>query len=220
MITDKPFRIAFIFSLGLHSMLLLPFSGLVKPPIIKETRIEVTYVEIQQDKIVKARPLPEVIKEVSLKKDEGPSLKSKEPAAQESKIEEPKAEVAKKKQIVKKESTSTQLVEVIDLNSIYLHKGTSETIGYLRTIRDGINSYVNKKYEASMGEGAILLHFVLNSDGSVYSATIIRENAVNNRRLRNLCLDSVYFSSPYKPFPKALNLEHATFNISISFKKR
>ena len=131
------------------------------------------------------------------------------------------------KETKKKDPTQKKLLKEIvlakrsiDLNSISLSNGTSESLNYLRAIRNRINSYVHRNYRTHMGKGEILLHFVLNSDGSVRSASIVKDDTDNNKRLKDLCLNSIYLSSPFKSFPNDLDLPQATFNISISFKSR
>jgi len=71
-----------------------------------------------------------------------------------------------------------------------------------------------------MGDGEALLHFILTSDGSVQSVNIIDDGLTGNDRLRKLCINSILESSPFRSFPKSLDLPTATFKITISFKRR
>lgn len=217
MITKRPFRTAFLLSIGVHSLLFAPVGVLLKGPVKSEIQpIEITYILEKRERPVMAdKPVPPNKRQVSLK-DGGRTSKERETikkAVPPKEADTPKAEAVNKKAAL----THT---ETFNLNSLPKAKEHSKSLNYLRSIRNGIKRYVHKKYEAAMGEGDLMLHFVLNADGSVRSVSIIKDNLSKNERLRNLCLDSVYFSSPFAPFPKELNLPHAAFNIGISFKKR
>ena len=51
MLREKPFKIAFLVSLGFHSILLGPLTSVFNRPIeLKDTHIEVTYVDIAKKK--------------------------------------------------------------------------------------------------------------------------------------------------------------------------
>jgi len=219
MLKDRPFRVAFLFSIGLHSVLLSPLSSFLNHPAkIQNTNIEVTYIAIEEEKALATKPAPITEEKVSLK-EEGPTPKE---VARPKKVEakDPKETTKKrpdKDRVLTKEAFINK--EVIDLNSIYMGDGQSDSLNYLRSIRKKINLYVHRNYDPPMGEGEAFLHFVLNPNGSVHSAAIISDNFERNERLRNLCLDSIYRSSPFKPFPKKLGLPRAAFKISISFKK-
>ena len=117
-------------------------------------------------------------------------------------------------------SNSYTAKTAIDLNAVSLYSGHSNTLNYLRAVRNRINLFVHRNYSPFMGEGEAVLHFVLTRDGFVKSAGIIKNNLAGNKRLRELCLDSIHLSSPFKKFPPGLDLPHAAFNISISFKRK
>jgi outer membrane biosynthesis protein TonB len=222
---DRPLKVALLFSIGIHAIVLSPISSFVNRAQEKrETNIEVTYVALKE-KIEEAKPLPEEAPEVSLKKELPAPSKTKDATR---KKEQKKKKIISKKteEILKKDEGQKQEDKKIflahtalDLNALSTHKGTSESINYLKAIRDKISMYVHRRYNAAMGDGEALLHFVLSVSGTVRSATILRDNLGDNKRLRNLCLDSVYHSSPFKPFPKDIDLKHAAFKINISFKR-
>ncbi|NQT07251.1 MAG: hypothetical protein HQ575_06905 [Candidatus Omnitrophica bacterium] len=216
---DKPARMALLFSIGFHSILFSPLLNFSTHPINNNTTIEVTY-------IYKKEEIPSDTKPIPLKAEKTSLQKEKMAIKIEGKSSEKKGKAIEKiieKAVTKNNNELREILlseKALDLNSLTEQDGTSDALNYLRSIRNEINAYIHRKYSLFMGEGEAVLHFALNQDGTVRSASIIKDYLGNNVKLRNLCMDSVYFSSPYKPFPKALNLEHAAFNISISFKKR
>ncbi len=222
MISNNPLKMAFLVSVGAHSLLLSPILATFNHPLkIDNTKIEVTYIKTKEDELIKRRPLPVDAKSVSLKKED-PVLNKKPPSKKEIlKKEDQKKDIKKDVKIQKEIGEVAKIREkVIDLNTVSFRKGNSDSLNYLRAVRNRIDSYVHGHYDASLGEDEIILHFVLNSDGSVRSAYIKEGVGLGNKALENLCLDSIYHSSPFKPFPKGLDLPHAAFNISVSFRRR
>ncbi|MEE8359475.1 MAG: hypothetical protein V3S04_00950, partial [Candidatus Omnitrophota bacterium] len=162
------------------------------------------------------------ILEVSLKKELPAPAKSKDEIKKE---EIPTQEKVRKETKEQKEATKKEIKKIfsenkaLDLNAISHLKGASDSLNYLKDVRDKISRYVHRKYSAGMGKGDLLLHFVLNYNGSVRSANIIEDTTGDSRALKDLCLDSIYNSSPFRRFPSELDLNHAAFKIHISFKR-
>ncbi len=218
MIIDKPLRAAFLLSIGLHSLLFSPaLQFLNRPPKVQDVHIEVTYICTKEEVPIKPT-IPQPLKDIktSIEKKMKPSLRKKVGPKETMKQKKQKKEIATKRDI----DRDFLKEKVIDLNSVPAGEGRSDAVNYLRTVRNKINACVHRKYNASMGEGEALLHFVLNSEGLVQSVSIVRDNMGNNKSLRNLCLDSIHFSSPFSPFPADLDLSQAAFNLRISFKRR
>lgn len=228
MIIDRPFRIAMLFSIGLHSVLFSPLLGFISHPIKSyNTNIEVTYINIKEKELA-TKPIPIEEAKVSLQKERKSLSKDKE-VPKHIKPKEPKEKkISKKREPLRKPKSSQKKIikmadaydRAIDLSSISFSNGWSDSLNYLHTIRNKINLYVHRNYDVSMGEGEAVIHFVLKPDGTVQSASIIRDSLGTNNRLRKLCLDSIYRSSPFKSFPKDLDLPQAAFNICISFNKK
>lgn len=228
MLSVKPFRMALVLSIGVHAALFSPLSGLVNRPLkAPDTNIEITYVEIAEEAIVDIKPMPLLVEKVTLKK-ELPAPKKVEKKAEAEKTKSkllPEKKIAKKvpdkNKVFRKEENKSAFSPdtVLDLNSLSSHAGTSDSLDYLKTIRDKISAYVHKKYRSFIGEGEVLLHFTLNNDGSVYTVTVLSDNLGKNRGLKKLCVNSVYNSSPFKPFPEEISLNRAAFRINISFRR-
>lgn len=234
---NSPLKISFLVSLGVHSLLFSPLLEFMNQPLkIDEKKIEVTYINIKKEEVLDTKPIPIEEKEVTLRKDKKIEIKKEEvppdiPPQEKEQKEEPaqKPAAAKEEPKAPKKKTIKPVVKArpkddyahaktIDLNSISLYDGSSSSLNFLRSIRNKINRYVHKHYDISMGDGEALLHFVLNSDGTVEFASIIKDNLENKKRLRYMCLDSIYHSSPFNSFPDDLDLDQAAFNITISFK--
>ncbi len=210
---NKRLQMAFLFSLGIHSLFLSPllsrFVQMDKPHL---KNIEVTYINIKEVEKPLSRPAPILKDRLSLK--EGVIKKTaplpKKPAPpQEKEIPEP----------LKIEKPKEELRKPINLNTISKSSPSSHTTNYLRAVRDDIDQYIHDNYSASMGTGEAEIYFVLNRDGSFHSVTIIKADFQGNDRLKGLCLDSIKNCAPFKPFPEDLDIPQAAFNISISFKE-
>jgi len=231
---SKNLQIAIVLSFGLHLVLLSPVPGIGKSQRDAAPKsVEVTYVTAveekpTQKKAVAAQPPPAQAAKVTLK-DETPTAKPKETPAQKDKdTKQEMPSIAKTDQkrrsdevLPSKKNEAAFLPEAtIDLTAITPHAGDSESLNFLTSVRDKISIYVHRNYSPSMGEGEALLHFILNSDGSVQSVDIIDDGSRSNDGLKRLCIESIRLSSPFKAFPKALDLPTATFKITISFKRR
>ncbi len=225
--SDNHIRIALLFSIGIHAILLSPMPGFLQSPhSVEQTNIEVTYIEVEKEKLLDVKPVIREAEKLSLKKDiaapapptDTPKdIAGKKGAVFAKKIKDIAKENKRFKAVVSEKGITADTV--LDLNSISTQAGSSESLNYLRSIRDKISLYVHKNYDTSLGEGEVQIHFILNSSGRVKSVAILRDNLGNKNRLKNLCLDSIYHSSPFKPFPGDLDLAQAAFNISISFKR-
>lgn len=200
---DRPFKIALFVSLGMHSILLIPLFGIFNTQPKIDTVIEVTYLTFEEKKVI-SEPI-QTLPDKRLTLEDVKSL----PQAKKSK---PRAEP----EPAKKEAEPPNIMEY----AAPLQKGSSDALNYIRAVRSGINNFVRENYSASMGEGDAVMHFVLNNDGSVDSVEMLENNLGANKRLKGLCIDSILLSSPFKPFPESLDLPQASFNISISFKRR
>ena len=217
MMTDKPLKIAFLLSAGIHSLLFSPLvSFLNEPVVIDNTKIEVNYVDIKDDLVSATKPILMEDKKLTLEKERMLPSKKEPP----SKVEKPQGENRKEPAEKSKEAAQERIIKQIrkdaDFNPSYIHDGFSESLNYLNDVRNKINIYIHAHYVNSMGEGEALVHFVVNRNGAVQSASIVKDNFKDNEDLRSLCLDGIHLSSPFKPFPKGLDLPEASFNITIS----
>ncbi|MFH1753026.1 MAG: hypothetical protein ABH875_02485 [Candidatus Omnitrophota bacterium] len=219
---NKPFKAALLMSIGLHIIVLSPIPGFVSHHTEKsDTKMEVTYIETEEIEAIKEELPDEALAEVTLKKDIPAPSKTNDTIKEEAETQEKAPEEAKdqneasEKEIKKIFSAN----EALDLNALSSLKGTSDSLNYLKEIRDKISRYVHRKYGAYMGDGEAILHFVLSLNGSVKSARVIGGSINGNSALHDLCLDSIYKSSPFRRFPNELDLEQAAFKIHISFKR-
>lgn len=218
MLIDKHLRIAFLFSLGLHSLLLSPFLNLASHPLIEDkTDIEVTYIKVKKEESLDTKPLPIKDTKISLQ-EEKKIIPKEENIAQDVKPEKIAISEKREKPLQKERLKEPLLSKKgIDLSSVSLGDGTSDLLNYFSAIRNRINTYMHRNYNPSLGKGEVVLYFVLNSDGSVQAVSIIKDNLSNNQRLRNFCIKSIYHLSPFNSFPDDLDLAQEAFHIPISF---
>jgi len=217
---ERPLQIALLISVGIHSAVFGPLSGLPgrseKPA---ETLIEVTYVDIEEE-LVDNRVMAEVEK-VTLETETPKAPPEEKAEDQEPTAEEPIPAPPRSEAIQAEiEIPAPAEIQTIDLNTIAYYDGSSDSLEYLRSIRNKINQYVQRNYRPSMGEGKAVIHFVLDRYGFVESVSFARDKLAGNEMLKKLCLDSVRDSAPFMSFPRGLDLPRAAFNISISFSRR
>jgi len=220
MMADRPFKIAFLASVGIHSLLLSPLASFLNAPLVADsTRIEVNYVDIKDEVVVATKPFLAEDKKTTLQKEKKLPTKKEPPAEVEKPQSEDQKEPVEKNGEALRKRIIKQIHKDAGVDSSYLHDGYSESLNYLNDVRNKINIYVHNHYVNSMGQGEALLLFVLEKDGTVKSTSIVKDNFKDNETLRRLCLDGIRLSSPFKPFPDGFDLPEVSFNITISFKR-
>ncbi len=232
---DKSLQIAFLLSVSVHTLFLGALSGIrARAPKTEPVEIEVTYIQMEEEIISDAHPLMEAIQDIKITmKKEMPELAPKEtpvPAEPERSVEKTETQEGPPKEELidesEKELMQQRTIEWIRSRADYMTsdmaymEGSSDSLNYLNAVRNKINRYVQKYYHPSMGKGDAFVHFILYPNGAVKYARISKDNLRGNKDLKRLCLDGVYRSAPFEPFPESLNLPNAAFNINISFQKK
>jgi len=91
-------------------------------------------------------------------------------------------------------------------------------LGYFETIKRRINETVKKKYSReNPGQGAVSLIFVLRAAGGLENVAIIPKESNADPAVRNFAVDCIKESVPFAPFPKELELQKISFNVTILF---
>ena len=206
---DKPLKIALLISFGIHSAVLAPWSDLKFQKLKKpKTQIEVTYFEITEEpeveiseKIEKIVPPKKTVKKEPPEKEEIIEKKTPQPKIQ---IEE---KIVLEQKAISRRAIRLESTPDLEDNISYL--------SYSQLIRERIRQYLFRNYTESMGSGDVTASFVLRSNGALAGLRVI---SFPNARLRDLSARSIRQSSPFKPFPKELDLEEISFKITVSFK--
>lgn len=99
-------------------------------------------------------------------------------------------------------------------------KSTKDYINYHQLLREKIRRALKENYANYSGEGDVLVEFVLNSDGSLAGWRIDDKNLTEDGKLIDIAVRSLREAAPFPAFPKALTLSHASFNVTVSFRKR
>lgn len=96
---------------------------------------------------------------------------------------------------------------------------TREGVSYYRYVREEIRRFLKRYYTSEYEEGDVMVSFVLNQNGDLASLNIVNNKSSASQDLRNLSYKSIQSASPFKPFPKTLNQEEISFNLTVVFKK-
>lgn len=217
---EKPFKVALLVSIGVHSAVLAPWHSLDFDPVKKqETQIEVTY--FKAEKTPKLEVPKEVI-EVETKKEPKALVREpvekKEPPKKEAPAKTP--DIAREPRIEEDAMPAKKAIvrRGIRLESTPELEGNISYLSYSQSIREKIRRYLYGNYRGLMGEGEIAVNFVLKSNGVVRTLSVIPESSAPNRMLQNLCVRSIRQASPFKPFPRELDMSEISFKITVSFK--
>lgn len=232
--SDKSLQVAFLLSVSVHTLFLGALSGIrARAPETEIPEIEVTYIEIEEEFEDATKPFADAIENIKMTmKEEMPESAPEEapvPAEPERSVEKKETqENPSEEELIEeseKELMQQRTIEWMRSRADYMTsdmaymEGSSDSLNYLNAVRNKINRYVQEHYHPSMGRGGAFVHFILYPNGAVKYARISKDNLRGNKRLKRLCLDGVYLSAPFEPFPESLDLPNAAFNINISFKK-
>ena len=89
---------------------------------------------------------------------------------------------------------------------------------YYAKLKEEIQRTVRKRYSrASVGEGSVSLVFVLRADGSLENILVREAETHAVSGAKDFAVECVRDSSPFKPFPKELDLLKISFSVMMSF---
>jgi outer membrane biosynthesis protein TonB len=224
---DKNFQFAFLLSLGLHGLAILPnpFSGLLPKPK-KETNLQVKY--LKPDLIKN----PAVKTPISSAKKE-PFLSIPNKVVAKAKISPPpfveREEVLKKikptrvnnSQVTKPVMANNDVISIkkrITLPPVDLDKMDNPTyISYYQLVREKIKRAAYQNYSRA-DAGDVFISFVISEDGYLKNLLLQQEKSCSNNYLKEIAIRSVKDASPFPNFPKELDYPQLSFNVIISFE--
>ena len=91
-------------------------------------------------------------------------------------------------------------------------------LGYFEEIKRKIHETVKKKYSReNPGQGAVSLIFILRADGSLENTAVVSKESTAGPAVQNFAIDCIKESLPFAPFPKELELQKISFNVTILF---
>jgi outer membrane biosynthesis protein TonB len=95
-----------------------------------------------------------------------------------------------------------------------------EYVAYYETIREKIRKSVTRNHRRLSEEGSVRVFFVLRKNGVLSDISIEDTSSTSSKLLRRVERDSVRYSSPFRPFPEALQGKgELTFSVDIIFTK-
>lgn len=91
---------------------------------------------------------------------------------------------------------------------------------YFAKIKHKIQNRVQRKYSyEDMGAGTVTLLFVLDSDGSLDSVSVLEKQSTGGSDVKSFAMRCVRDSAPFGRFPSDLNLGKVSFNITVLFEE-
>lgn len=90
--------------------------------------------------------------------------------------------------------------------------------GYFEEIKKKIHQTVQKKYaRKNPGEGIVSLVFILRMDGSLENVVIVPRESSAIPAVQKFAVECIQESAPFGPFPKELDLQRISFNVTVLF---
>lgn len=91
-------------------------------------------------------------------------------------------------------------------------------LGYFEEIKQKIHQTVQKKYaRKNPGEGIVSLVFILRVDGSLENVVIVPRESSASPAVQKFAVECIQASAPFGPFPKELDLQRISFNVTVLF---
>lgn len=212
---------AFLLSLALHSLLLLPWPVFLKKHMIIEKKAQkkssppIIYYRIaQKSKLIakkavkKSPPREKVKKEIEYQKEQTKLPKDKKT----DKKKQGRSQLSKLPSYVKAEKGIISLGDEKKLEKV-----PEVILDYYRAIREEIkqSALLNRPRGSRRGEVTVI--FELSSDGILQNIYLDPQRSVKDEVLQESALKSIKMASPFPPFPKELKAEEITFSITIEF---
>ena len=236
MINNRLFKTAFIFSLILHGIILLYFSGVRLPKNKPVAACQISYYNemlaaksnpVRQEPVPLPVLTPATVKELLLAGQQPDKRKTAlNPLLLEERWQQleqlVKDRLAQQEKNIKTDDTAVPAGHKKDIVATPLAQTDAESqacyINYYRLINEQLRQAVIKPQWFE--EGEITLTFVVNADGSLSSVTVLPERSSQNDDLRQTAMQIVRNASPFPPFPQELRKIELTFNVVICFRER
>jgi len=224
MFSDKAFIFAFVFSLGLHGLILFnnPKFHIFNSNKVNE-KIEVSYLK-------ESLPKKEILKKPANKQEPflktsakiSPDRRTPPPFAEKEKILKRSREIIStdkdfaKPNLVKSETIAIKkkiTLPPIDMNKI----NSPSYISYYQIVREKIKRAAYRNYTRTE-TGEVYLSFVITTDGLLKETRLNETRSSPSQYLRDTALRSINDALPFPSFPKELDYPQLSFNVAISFE--
>ena len=223
---SKVFKNAFLFSLLLHSMILLPMPSInQKASVDKDEELLLKYLILNNPPAEKKiAPLSQQnIRQYKQKKQR--SAQSAEQRAPEKTIAkkplqqrqvEKEPSIPERSSEPKCEKKTVTAEKVVAENKENDLKKDKTYLSYYKLINRQLQESVI--YPSNFTDGEVEVSFVLNADGSLRGLEVIDQTSESSYSLRETALQIVRNASPFPPFPESLQKQQLTFNVVICFR--
>lgn len=91
---------------------------------------------------------------------------------------------------------------------------------YFAKIKEKIQNRVQRKYSyENIGEGSVMLLFVLDSDGSLDNVSVLEKHSTGSGAVKDFAMQCVRDAAPFDRFPSELGLNKISFNLTVLFQE-
>jgi len=220
MADNSIFKFAFLASILFHAIFFLTIPETSFMPTRRSLeKIKIVYYKIKKEKPKKkkvfSRKKKPIIREL-------PKVTKKEVLNPPKKI----AKKASKPKIEKKTTVAFKKVKEKKFESVVKEeKDTAKKVTYInyyRAVREKIRKYADRNYPKTkdLGEGEVLLNFVVSSNGELLQIRVVNRKSVKDPDLREIAINSIRDASPFPSFPKGMSQYQITFNLILSFEPK
>ncbi len=93
-------------------------------------------------------------------------------------------------------------------------------VGYFTAVKDKLDRTVRKNYaDNAAGQGSVCLLFILNSDGSLDSASVVESQTQAPAGVKDFAMRCLRESAPFIGFPRSLEVGKVSFNVTVLFEE-
>jgi hypothetical protein len=220
MLSEKPFQIAIVISLIIHTTIFLKLPWVNSLLARRDTKaVEVTYIKIKPKpessslKLYNRAELLSAGRPVASDKmiAPPPDLKTEKMFKEVRNIPIEKPELLKADEIamVKKKITLPELLDEKTANPVYLN--------YYQIIREAIKQAAYRNY-SRMVNGEVYLSFIISNHGQLKHIRVNEEKSTPLTYLKETAKKSIFDASPFPRFPEDLDYPELSFNVIVSFE--
>jgi len=221
MFSDRVFTISLVLSFALHGVIMLqnpnfsPFEN-----NRKEEKLEVSYVkkkEPQPKRLAnKSEPFLKLDSRITMNKKLPPPLPEKNNIFKKDRtaiipdIQFNKPSLTKPDIIAIKKRISITPTDVDMKNNV-------NYIAHCQIVREKIKRNLYQNYTGSE-TGEVEISFLISREGSLLDSRVIEEKSTPNKRLQRIAIESLKDAAPFPNFPKSLDYQQLSFNLTVSFE--
>jgi TonB family protein len=225
MLSDRNLLLAFVFSLAIHSVMVINYPALNFGPLTKKPLVvKISYIKNppqlnEEQRRMLSRRMPQVKLPSQVSPFDRNSLIP--PSTKESFAKLNRPVLSHPQAMIKPSIIKPDIIAIkkkITLPPVDMEKMNNPTyVSYYQFVRERIRRTAYQNYSRS-DTGEVYMAFVISSNGILRDVHLIEEKSSANPYLRETALRSIRDASPFPLFPKDLDYPQLSFNVIISFE--